>query len=107
MSIETVNDTTFNELVLNNASSPILVDFWAEWCGPCKMLAPIIDKISEKYSTKLKVYKLDTEQSPVTAQTAQITSIPCCIIYKNGKEVHRIIGHQPQPKFELEIEPYL
>ncbi len=106
MSTEIISDDTFADQVTNSTET-VLVDFWAEWCGPCKMLTPVIDAISQKYQDQLKVYKLDTDKNPVTAKNAQITSIPCCILYKNGKEVHRIIGHQPQSKFESEIETYL
>ncbi len=105
MSTKEISDTTFAEHVINSTDT-VLVDFWAEWCGPCKMLTPVIEAISEKYQDKLKVYKLDTDKNPITAQEAQITSIPCCIIYKNGQEVHRIIGHQPQSKFESELEQF-
>ena len=107
MATEKVTDSTFDEKVISEKNKTVLVDFWAEWCGPCRMLAPIVEAVSDKFSDKLAVYKLDTDQNPETAQAAQITSIPCCIVYKNGEEIHRIIGHKPQASFESELAPHL
>ena len=106
MSIEQATDTNYNEII-SNSNKTVLVDFWAEWCGPCRMLTPVLEAIATKYESQLAVYKLNTDENPKTAQEAQITSIPCCILYKEGKEVLRIIGHKSQDAFEEEITPHL
>ena len=100
MSLTQVTDATFQEEVLNVKDIPVLVDFWATWCGPCRMLAPIVEAIAQKYAGKLKVCKLDTDNNQATAQNYQITGIPCCIVFKNGQEVDRIIGFKPQSSME-------
>ena len=107
MAVEQITDQTFEDKAINAGDTPVLVDFWAEWCGPCKMLAPVLDAISDKLAGKISMYKLNTDDNMETAQKYQIASIPCCIIFKNGEEVHRIIGHKSQDALETEIQNYL
>ncbi|RAP31314.1 thioredoxin [Candidatus Marinamargulisbacteria bacterium SCGC AG-343-D04] len=107
MSTQIISDDTFQEKISQGESKLIIVDFWADWCGPCKMLAPTLEKISETHKDSLIIYKLNTDENASTAQQFQITSIPCCILFKNGKEVHRVIGHKSEESFETEIKPFL
>ena len=102
-----VSDDTFKAEVLDEASKPVLVDFWAEWCGPCKMMLPVLEAIDGKYSDKIKVVKLDTDANPNTAAEYRITGIPCCIVFKNGEEVERIIGYKSQDDFEAALASYI
>ena len=93
----------FDEEVLNS-SVPVLVDFWAEWCGPCKMLGPVISFIAEKYEGKLKVCKLNVDDSMDVAEQYFISSIPAVKFFKNGEVVNESIGFVPQQKLEAIIE---
>ncbi len=102
MGVTSVTDSNFDAEVLKS-DRPVLVDFWAEWCGPCRMLAPVIESISEKYSSQLKVVKLDTDENQVTAQESEITGIPCCILFKDGSEIARFTGYRPLAAFEAEL----
>ena len=102
-----INDDSFKSEVLEETSVPVLVDFWAPWCGPCKMLAPVIDAIAIKYEGKLKVCKLNTDEAAQTATDMQITGIPCCIVFKDGKEIDRIIGFKAQDAFEQSLAPHI
>ena len=86
-----VTDDNFEDEVLN-ASGPVLVDFWAEWCGPCKMIAPVLDELAEEYAGKLKVCKLDVEANPGTAPKYNVKGIPTLILFKNGAAEGKKVG---------------
>ena len=86
-----LNDDNFNDEVVNS-EDVVLVDFWAEWCGPCKMIGPIVEKISNDYSGKIKVGKLDVDSNPTVSSTFGIRSIPTLLIFKSGKPVDQIVG---------------
>ena len=88
-------DDNFQEEVLNS-NQPVLVDFWAEWCGPCKALGPVIDELSGEYEGKAKIGKLDIDTNRESAMKYGIQSIPSIIIFKNGEEVNRFVGISPK-----------
>ncbi len=106
MSIMYVSDDTFDKEVLQS-SQPVLVDFYADWCGPCRAIAPIIEEIARELHTRLKVVKLDVEQNSQTAMEYGVQSIPTLLIFKNGKEVERLIGYMSKSKLLSKIEPHL
>ena len=91
MSTVTVSDDTFAEEVLAS-STPVLVDFWAAWCEPCRMVAPVLDEIAEEKAGSLTVAKVDVDANPATARDFQVVSIPTMILFKNGQAVKRIVG---------------
>lgn len=88
-------DLTFEKDVLS-AQLPVLVDFWAPWCGPCRMVSPIIEKVAEKMAGKALVYKLNVDENPETAEKYGITAIPTVIIFRNGKVEKQFVGVQPE-----------
>ncbi len=91
----TFTDGNFDEEVLNS-SVPVLVDFWAEWCAPCKMIAPSIEELASEYEGKLKVGKVDVDSNPNIASTYQIRSIPSIVFFKDGKVADQIVGAVPK-----------
>ena len=86
-----VTDSSFDEDVLQ-ASGPVLVDFWAQWCGPCKMIAPVLEELAEEYADKMKICKLDVDANPATAPKYNIKGIPTLIIFKNGEVAGKKVG---------------
>jgi thioredoxin 1 len=101
-----VTDETFNQEVLKS-DTPTLVDFWAVWCGPCRMVAPVVDEIAREQGGKLKVMKLDVDENQGTAMTYGVMSIPTLILFKNGQPVERIVGFRPKGDMEKKILPHL
>ncbi len=101
-----VSDTSFQSEVVN-ADQPVLVDFWAEWCGPCKMIAPILENIAEEYSSSLKIAKLDVDRNPAVSQQFGVMSIPTLILFKDGQPVERLIGYMPKERLLGRIKPHL
>lgn len=101
-----VDDADFDTKVLQ-AKSPVLVDFWAAWCRPCLMVAPIVDELAEKYSGKVGFFKLDVDQNPKTAAKYNVMSIPTILIFKNGQPVSHIVGFRPKAELERNLEAVL
>ena len=95
MSIVHVSDATFKDEVLNS-DKPVLVDFWAAWCGPCRMVAPVVEEIAGDTEGKLKVAKLDVDANVVTSSEYRIMSIPTLIVFKDGKVVDKLVGFMPK-----------
>jgi thioredoxin 1 len=101
-----VTDATFEAEVLNS-SDTIMVDFWAEWCGPCRAVSPILDQIATENSDKIKIVKLNVDDNPQTAAKYQITSIPAMKVFKGGELVKTIIGAKPKPAIEADLAEFL
>ena len=94
-----------NEVLKSN--TPVLVDFWAAWCGPCRMVAPVIDQLAEQYSGKVKVVKLNVDENPVIAEKYQIMSIPTVYLFKNGSKAEELVGARPKQNFEEMINKHI
>jgi thioredoxin 1 len=93
--VREVTDRTFAQEVLQSAS-PVLVDVWADWCGPCKAIAPIVEELAREYDGQLKVMKLDVDENPRTALAYKVQSIPTLLVFKDGKPAERIVGAVPK-----------
>jgi thioredoxin 1 len=97
--IAEITDANFQQEVLDS-SIPVLVDFWAPWCGPCRMLTPTIEELAREYDGKVKVGKLNTDESPEVPSKYGISSIPTVLLFKNGELVDRLVGLNPKPRFQ-------
>ncbi len=100
---QTVSDSDFDSAVLKS-DIPVLVDFWAPWCGPCRMIAPLVEQISGELGDKIKVLKMDIDQNPATPMQLGIMSIPTVIIFKDGKAADRTVGYRPNMKGDLKAK---
>ena len=103
MSVTILSDDTFEKEVLQS-DVPVMVDFWAEWCQPCKMVGPIVDQMAEEYSGKIKVGKMDVDANAQYPGQYGVMSIPTVMIFKGGKPVNSMIGVQPRETFKQNIE---
>ncbi len=101
-----VTDSSFDNEVVQSAS-PVLVDFWAEWCGPCKMIAPVVEEIAKDYDGKLKVAKVDVDSNPQSAGKFGVRSIPTLLLFKDGQVVDQIIGAVPKRHLIEKIEKHV
>ena len=101
-----ITDDTFETEVIH-ADKPVLVDFWAEWCGPCKMIAPILDEIAAEHANELMVLKLDVDKYPRSAMQFGVMGIPTLILFKDGEAVERITGYLPKDRFLARLTPHL
>ncbi|GAB2827537.1 thioredoxin [Alpinimonas psychrophila] len=101
-----VTDATFAAQVLAS-SKPVLVDFWAEWCGPCRAVGPILDQILLENGDKIDIVKLNVDENPQTAALYQITSIPAMKVFQNGEVVKTIIGAKPKPAIEADLAAFI
>ena len=99
MAVGKVSDADFESLVLK-ATGPVVVDFWAEWCGPCRMIAPALEEIAGALGEKVKIVKLNVDENPATASKYGIMSIPTLMIFKNGEMASRQVGAAPRQKLE-------
>jgi len=101
--VKEVSDGTFEAEVLKS-SPPVLIDFYATWCGPCKMMAPVIDEVAKDYAGKLKVVKIDVDEAAETAAAMGVTAMPTFIVLKDGQEVWRRLGAAPKAAFVNELQ---
>ena len=101
-----ITDATFDEVVLKS-DKPVVVDFWAAWCGPCKMIAPYVEKISKDYEGTLKVCKLDVDANPVIASIYEIKSLPTLLIFKDGSQVDQMVGAVSQDVISSKVDAHI
>jgi thioredoxin 1 len=104
--ISEVSDANFQAEVIES-ETPVLVDFWAPWCGPCRMVAPVLEEIAQEKGDALKIVKLNTDENQQTAIAYEVLSIPTLILFKNGQIAKKVIGAYPKRKLEAELEPAL
>ena len=104
--ITEVTDSNFQAEVIES-ETPVLVDFWAPWCGPCRMVAPVLEEIASEKGDALKIVKLNTDENQQTAMAYEVLSIPTLILFKNGAIAKKVVGAYPKRKLEAELEPAL
>ncbi len=101
--VTTINDDDFQNYVVE-ADKPVVVDFWAPWCGPCRMVSPIVEELSVEYGDKVRFAKMNTDENEVTTSTFGIFSIPTLIIFNGGREVNRLVGFAPKEQLKRQID---
>ena len=104
--ITTVSEATFDETI-QSTTEPVLVDFWAEWCGPCKMIAPVLDEIAAEKAGALKIAKLNVDDNPELARRFEVMSIPTLILFKDGQPAKRIIGAKGKAQLLADLDDFL
>ena len=102
---QVVSDQNFETEVIKS-DTPVLVDFWAVWCGPCRMVAPVLEEIASEQGDKVKIAKLDVDANPITAGRFGVRAIPTMILFKNGREAQRVVGYVPKDKLLQQIQPH-
>ncbi|HEX6931837.1 MAG TPA: thioredoxin [Streptosporangiaceae bacterium] len=105
-STKAVTDSTFESDVLKS-SRPVLVDYWAEWCGPCRQVAPVLEEIAKEYSSKIDIVKLNVDENPEVVRTYGIMNIPTLTVFKDGQVVKEIVGAKPKSALLRELEDFL
>src|SRR5687767_9929813 len=103
---QVVTDQSFEQEVLK-ADTPVLVDFWATWCGPCRMVGPVLEEVANEQGDKIRVVKLDVDANPITAGRCGFRASPTMIVFKNGREADRIVGYHPKPQLMTKLNPHL
>lgn len=104
--VNIVNDSSFAQEI-SKEGAPVIVDFWAAWCGPCKMLSPVMDELSGEYGEKARFFKLNVDENPVTSMQFNVASIPTVIVFKNGKLAETLVGFRPKQAFKTVIDKYI
>jgi len=97
-----LNDANFDQII--NSDKPVLVDFWAEWCGPCKMIGPVVEELAGDYEGKAVIGKLNVDENPSVTARFGVRSIPTLLVFKGGREVDRIVGVQPKSEIARRVE---
>ena len=103
---QVVSDQNFETEVIKS-DTPVLVDFWAAWCGPCRMVAPVLEEIANEQGEKVKIAKLDVDANPITAGRLGVRSIPTMILFKNGREADRVVGYHPKDPLLKKLQPHI
>lgn len=104
--VEEIKDSDFSNSI-KGSSTPVVVDFWASWCGPCKMLSPVIEEVSDELQGKAKFFKLNVDENPVTAAQFKIVSIPTVMVFKDGNMVDKFIGFRPKDTIKDVLEKHI